>query len=168
MNSAPVWDKDLIHRYNQSGPRYTSYPTAVQFDGSFDIQKYRQNAQFSASSIKPLSLYFHIPFCSHVCYYCACNKIVTGQRMRSKVYLEYLFREIEMQSALFSHEQRVEQLHFGGGTPTFLSRGADYRSDGAYQPALSVDLQRYHGLLHRAGSKRGRLAHDEHSDGSGV
>lgn len=122
MNSAPVWDKDLIHRYNQSGPRYTSYPTAVQFDGSFDIQKYRQNAQFSASSIKPLSLYFHIPFCSHVCYYCACNKIVTGQRMRSKVYLEYLFREIEMQSALFSHEQRVEQLHFGGGTPTFLSR----------------------------------------------
>ena len=122
MNSAPVWDKDLIHRYNHSGPRYTSYPTAVQFDSSFDIQKYHQNAQTSASSIKPLSLYFHIPFCSHVCYYCACNKIVTKHRDRSNIYLEYLFREIEMQSALYSHEQRVEQLHFGGGTPTFLSR----------------------------------------------
>lgn len=122
MNSAPVWDKDLIHRYNHSGPRYTSYPTAVQFDGSFDIQKYHQNAQSSASSIKPLSLYFHIPFCSHVCYYCACNKIVTKHRERSNIYLEYLFREIEMQSALYNHEQRVEQLHFGGGTPTFLSR----------------------------------------------
>ncbi len=122
MNSAPVWDKDLIHLYNHSGPRYTSYPTAVQFDSSFDIQKYHQNAQTSASSIKPLSLYFHIPFCSHVCYYCACNKIVTKHRDRSNIYLEYLFREIEMQSALYSHEQRVEQLHFGGGTPTFLSR----------------------------------------------
>ncbi len=122
MNSAPVWDKDLIHRYNHSGPRYISYPTAVQFDSSFDIQKYHQNAQTSASSIKPLSLYFHIPFCSHVCYYCACNKIVTKHRDRSNIYLEYLFREIEMQSALYSHEQRVEQLHFGGGTPTFLSR----------------------------------------------
>ncbi|USE34954.1 oxygen-independent coproporphyrinogen III oxidase [Endozoicomonas sp. SCSIO W0465] len=122
MNSAPVWDKDLIHRYNHSGPRYTSYPTAVQFDGSFDIHKYHENAQSSASSIKPLSLYFHIPFCSHVCYYCACNKIVTKHRERANIYLEYLFREIEMQSALYSNEQRVEQLHFGGGTPTFLSR----------------------------------------------
>ncbi|WP_306671108.1 oxygen-independent coproporphyrinogen III oxidase [Endozoicomonas sp. SESOKO1] len=122
MNSAPVWDKDLIHRYNHSGPRYTSYPTAVQFDGSFDIRKYHQNARSSASTIKPLSLYFHIPFCSHVCYYCACNKIVTRHRERANIYLEYLFREIEMQSALYSHEQRVEQLHFGGGTPTFLGR----------------------------------------------
>ncbi|WP_257293405.1 oxygen-independent coproporphyrinogen III oxidase [Endozoicomonas sp. YOMI1] len=122
MNTAPVWDKDLIHRYNHSGPRYTSYPTAVQFDGSFDIQKYHQNALSSASAIKPLSLYFHIPFCSHVCYYCACNKIVTRHPERANIYLEYLFREIEMQAALYSQEQRVEQLHFGGGTPTFLSR----------------------------------------------
>ncbi|MBO9481188.1 oxygen-independent coproporphyrinogen III oxidase [Salinisphaera sp. G21_0] len=122
MNTAPVWDKDLIHRYNHSGPRYTSYPTAVQFDGSFDIEKYHHNAQSSARAIKPLSLYFHIPFCSHVCYYCACNKIVTKHRGRANSYLEYLFREIEMQAALYSQEQRVEQLHFGGGTPTFLSR----------------------------------------------
>ncbi|WP_163373384.1 oxygen-independent coproporphyrinogen III oxidase [Endozoicomonas acroporae] len=122
MNTAPVWDKDLIHRYNHSGPRYTSYPTAVQFDGSFDIEKYQHNAHSSARAIKPLSLYFHIPFCSHVCYYCACNKIVTKHRGRANSYLEYLFREIEMQAALYSQEQRVEQLHFGGGTPTFLSR----------------------------------------------
>lgn len=122
MNNAPVWDKDLIHRYNQSGPRYTSYPTAVQFDSNFAIQKYHNNTQLSANGVKPLSLYFHIPFCSHVCYYCACNKIVTKHRDRSNIYLEYLFREIEIQSALYSHEQKVEQLHFGGGTPTFLSR----------------------------------------------
>nr|MDT0253784.1 oxygen-independent coproporphyrinogen III oxidase [Endozoicomonas sp.] len=120
MNNAPVWDKELINRYNQSGPRYTSYPTAVQFDSRFDIQKYHDNAQLSANSIKPLSLYFDIPFCSHVCYYCACNKIVTRHRERSNIYLEYLFREIEMQSELYSHEQRIEQLHLGGGTPTFL------------------------------------------------
>lgn len=122
MNTAPVWDKDLIHRYNHSGPRYTSYPTAVQFDGSFDIEKYHHNAHSSARAVKPLSLYFHIPFCSHVCYYCACNKIVTKHRERANSYLEYLFREIEMQAAIYSQEQRVEQLHFGGGTPTFLSR----------------------------------------------
>ncbi len=120
MNNAPVWDTDLIQRYNQSGPRYTSYPTAVQFDGGFDHQKYRDNAKLSAD--KPLSLYFHIPFCSHVCYYCACNKIVTKRRDRANSYLDYLFREIAMQSALYSHHQPVEQLHFGGGTPTFLSR----------------------------------------------
>lgn len=121
MKNAPVWDKDLIERYNQSGPRYTSYPTAVQFDNTFNPELYQGSAQLSASTIKPLSLYFHIPFCSHVCYYCACNKIVTKHRSRSEKYLEYLFREIEMQSKLYSSEQKVEQLHLGGGTPTFLS-----------------------------------------------
>jgi len=122
MNSAPVWDQDLINRYNHSGPRYTSYPTAVQFDGHFDIQQYQQCAINSANAVKPLSLYVHIPFCSHVCFYCACNKIVTGRRARAGIYLQHLYREIELQGALFNREQRVEQLHFGGGTPTFLNR----------------------------------------------
>ncbi len=121
MNNAPVWDFNLIKRYNQSGPRYTSYPTAVQFDDQFGVQKYQASAWQSAATEKPLSLYFHIPFCSHVCYYCACNKIVTKHRSRSELYLEYLYREIEMQSELYSRDQKVEQLHFGGGTPTFLS-----------------------------------------------
>ena len=122
MNSAPVWDQDLINRYNHSGPRYTSYPTAVQFNGHFDIQQYQQCAINSANAVKPLSLYVHIPFCSHVCFYCACNKIVTGRRARAGIYLQHLYREIEMQGALFNREQQVEQLHFGGGTPTFLNR----------------------------------------------
>ena len=122
MNTAPVWDQDLINRYNQSGPRYTSYPTAVQFDGHFDIQQYQQCAADSARAMQALSLYVHIPFCSHVCYYCACNKIVTRRRDRADIYLRHLYREIELQSALFSHKQPVEQLHFGGGTPTFLSQ----------------------------------------------
>ena len=122
MNSAPVWDQELINRYNHSGPRYTSYPTAVQFDGHFDIQQYQQSAVDSANAIKPLSLYVHIPFCSHVCFYCACNKIVTRRRARANIYLQHLYREIEMQSKLFSREQQVEQLHFGGGTPTFLNQ----------------------------------------------
>lgn len=120
MKNAPVWDLDLIKRYNQSGPRYTSYPTAVQFDGQFDVEKYYSSAWRSSATTKPLSLYFHIPFCSHVCYYCACNKIVTKHRSRSDEYLKYLFREIEMQADLYSKDQPVEQLHFGGGTPTFL------------------------------------------------
>ncbi|WP_172807362.1 oxygen-independent coproporphyrinogen III oxidase [Endozoicomonas ascidiicola] len=123
MNSTPIWDQNLIQRYNGAGPRYTSYPTAVQFDSQFDIQKYENNACYSAEQIKPLSLYFHIPFCSHICYYCACNKIVTKHRDRADAYLDYLYKEIEMQAALYSPEQRVEQLHFGGGTPTFLSEG---------------------------------------------
>ena len=121
MKNAPVWDLDLIKKYNQSGPRYTSYPTAVQFNEQFDVSKYHSNAWRSSATTKPLSLYFHIPFCSHVCYYCACNKIVTKHRSRSEEYLEYLFREIEMQSELYSSDQPVEQLHLGGGTPTFLS-----------------------------------------------
>ena len=122
MNSAPVWDQELINRYNHSGPRYTSYPTAVQFDGHFDIQQYHQSAIDSANAIKPLSLYVHIPFCSHVCFYCACNKIVTSRRARANIYLQHLYREIEMQGKLFSQKQPVEQLHFGGGTPTFLNQ----------------------------------------------
>ena len=121
MKNAPVWDLDLIKRYNQSGPRYTSYPTAVQFNEQFEVGKYHSSAWRSSATTKPLSLYFHIPFCSHVCYYCACNKIVTKHRSRSDEYLEYLFREIEMQADLYSSDQPVEQLHFGGGTPTFLS-----------------------------------------------
>ncbi|WP_263078572.1 oxygen-independent coproporphyrinogen III oxidase [Endozoicomonas sp. Mp262] len=121
MRDAPIWDSELISHYNLSGPRYTSYPTAVQFTEDFDRQSYQSNAWRSAITAKPLSLYFHIPFCTHVCYYCACNKIVTKHKTRSTSYLKHLFREIELQSEFFDIRQPVEQMHFGGGTPTFLS-----------------------------------------------
>ncbi len=98
MRDAPIWDSELISHYNLSGPRYTSYPTAVQFTEDFDRQSYQSNAWRSAITAKPLSLYFHIPFCTHVCYYCACNKIVTKHKTRSTSYLKHLFREIELQS----------------------------------------------------------------------
>jgi oxygen-independent coproporphyrinogen III oxidase len=116
-----VFDAELIRRYDKAGPRYTSYPTAVQFRESFGEAEYRAVAEASNTGGAPLSLYFHLPFCDTVCYYCACNKIVTKNRKRTAPYLERLFREIELQGALFDRSRTVDQLHWGGGTPTFLS-----------------------------------------------
>ena len=116
-----VFDPVLINRYDKAGPRYTSYPTAVQFRETFGEAEYRAAALASNAGCAPLSLYFHLPFCDTVCYYCACNKIVTRNRQRTAPYLERLFREIELQGALFDRSRPVEQLHWGGGTPTFLS-----------------------------------------------
>jgi oxygen-independent coproporphyrinogen-3 oxidase len=111
---------DLIVRYGGRGPRYTSYPTALQFNESLTADDYREIAQQSNTSGVPLSLYVHIPFCHSLCYYCGCNKIVTRNEARVQRYLEMLDREIEMQSPLFDRERLIEQLHFGGGTPTYL------------------------------------------------
>jgi oxygen-independent coproporphyrinogen-3 oxidase len=116
-----IFDIELIKRYDQSGPRYTSYPTAVEFDPSFDDAAYRATCEASNASKRPLSLYFHIPFCDTVCFYCACNKIATKDRSLAQPYLDRVSRELEMQSALFDDDRRVEQLHWGGGTPTFIS-----------------------------------------------
>jgi len=114
---------DLIKRYDKAGPRYTSYPTANLFNDSFSADDYRAAADRSNKEAKPkpLSLYFHIPFCDTVCFYCACNKIVTKRRDRATPYLDHLYREIEMQGALYDRSRPVDQLHWGGGTPTFLS-----------------------------------------------
>ena len=119
------FNADLIRRYDTAGPRYTSYPTAAQFYTGFAADDYCRIAEATnqASSPRPLSLYFHIPFCSTVCFYCACNKVVTRDRSRADAYLEQLFKEIAVQSALFDRTRPVEQLHWGGGTPTFLSHG---------------------------------------------
>jgi len=126
-----VFDLDLIRRYDRSGPRYTSYPTAVKFDESFGEPAYcvtaeRTNQQ-SRQQIKkggqptPLSLYFHIPFCDTVCFYCGCNKIATKDRSKSQPYLDRVYKELAIQSALFDDNRIVDQLHWGGGTPTFIS-----------------------------------------------
>ena len=121
MNQDIIFDSDLIKRYDKSGPRYTSYPTAVQFHSGFDETAYRQAAARSNAEGRPLSLYFHIPFCDTVCYYCACNKVVTKDRSRSAPYLQRLYQEMALQSALFDRNRPVNQLHWGGGTPTFLN-----------------------------------------------
>ena len=114
------FDLELIRRYDGRGPRYTSYPTALQFDDKLTPQDYIENAKASNASGVPLSLYVHIPFCHTLCYYCGCNKIVTRNQERVAKYMRNLYREIEMQAELFDDSRVVEQLHFGGGTPTYL------------------------------------------------
>ena len=121
MQQTLILDHDLIRRYDQSGPRYTSYPTAVQFHEGFGNAQYRDAAAASNASGRPLSLYFHLPFCDTVCFYCACNKVVTKDRGRAQPYLDRMHREIEMQAALFDRGRPIDQLHWGGGTPTFIS-----------------------------------------------
>ena len=116
------FEPDLIRRYGGRGPRYTSYPTAVQFSDAFEVDVYRQNAGASNAAALPLSIYVHVPFCESLCYYCGCNKIVTRNQARVERYLECLHREIELQAELFDTTRLVEQLHFGGGTPTYLNR----------------------------------------------
>jgi len=125
LSQFPVFDAGLIRRYDGHGPRYTSYPTAAQFTEDFDTDTYAHAAcQTNASpSPNPLSIYVHIPFCDTVCFYCGCNKVVTKNRGRATTYLDYLFKEIEWQSALYERGREVVQLHLGGGTPTFLSSG---------------------------------------------
>ncbi len=117
------FDGGLIRRLSQSGPRYTSYPTADRFSDQFGHKDYLHavNQAHSRGARHPLSLYVHIPFCDTVCYYCGCNKIVTKNRDKAATYLDYLKREIAMQGKLFAGFNQVEQLHFGGGTPTYLS-----------------------------------------------
>ena len=115
------FDEELIRRYDGRGPRYTSYPTALQFHDGFAADEYRRNVVTSNETGKPLSLYVHIPFCKTLCYYCACNKIVTRNAQRVHKYMHHLNQEIDMQSALFDKRRKVEQLHFGGGTPTYLN-----------------------------------------------
>ncbi|GAB6034020.1 oxygen-independent coproporphyrinogen III oxidase [Galenea microaerophila] len=115
------FDEDLIKRYNQTGPRYTSYPTALQFEESFSIEDYQKAVERSNESGRNLSLYFHIPFCDTICFFCACNKVWTRDRSKTTPYLERLFKEIEMQSQLYDPDRKVNQLHWGGGTPTFIS-----------------------------------------------
>lgn len=118
-----VFDGALIERLSRSGPRYTSYPTADRFTSTFGYRDYLQAVAGVRlrGGVKPISLYLHIPFCDTVCYYCACNKVVTKNRNKAVVYLSYLMREIAMQGLLFTGMNQVEQLHFGGGTPTYLS-----------------------------------------------
>ncbi len=122
MDQSIDFDLDLIGRYDQSGPRYTSYPTAVEFHDGFGEPEYRAACARSNQAGRPLSLYFHIPFCDTVCFYCACNKVATKDRSRAQPYLDRVYRELELQASLFGAGRQVEQLHWGGGTPTFISR----------------------------------------------
>ena len=139
MDQSIKFDLGLINRYDKSGPRYTSYPTALELNEGFGEAQYRQHIAKSNAAGGPLSLYFHIPFCDTVCFYCACNKIVTKNRAHAAPYLDNLCQEIAMQGALFDKNRKVNQLHWGGGTPTFLS---------AEQMKRLMDATREHFNLH--------------------
>ncbi|MGL5666376.1 MAG: oxygen-independent coproporphyrinogen III oxidase [Shewanella sp.] len=112
------WDQSMIEKYNYSGPRYTSYPTALEFDDSFTEQNLLTAIENSKSD--KLSLYIHIPFCAKLCYYCGCNKVITRHAHKADQYIEYLSHEIIKRAPLFKH-YTVTQMHWGGGTPTFLN-----------------------------------------------
>ena len=124
-SDALVISPELLRRYDVSGPRYTSYPTADRFVEAFGesdyVQALEQRRAGVASKAYPLSLYVHIPFCESLCYYCACNKIITKHHERGEEYLRYLSREVELNIAHLGVGQTVSQVHLGGGSPTFLS-----------------------------------------------
>lgn len=123
MQDDQLFNRPLVEKYDRPGPRYTSYPTAPQFHSAFAEDDYRAAAERSnrVALPKPLSVYVHIPFCRSLCYYCACNKIITHNTERAAEYLDWLKQEIQVQGRLFDETRRMTQLHLGGGTPTYLS-----------------------------------------------
>ncbi len=113
---------DLLRKYDRPGPRYTSYPTAVEFHAGFDATAYRARlSEAAASADRPLSLYLHLPFCEQRCTFCGCMVVITKKREVAGRYLDYLKRELAMLGAALSGRRRVVQYHWGGGTPTYLS-----------------------------------------------
>ena len=117
MQAMQFFDNALLRKYNTSGPRYTSYPTALEFHDQFKHEHLVQAIE--ASPNRELSLYVHIPFCHSLCYYCGCNKVITRHRDKADTYLEFLAQEIASKAPLFKN-YTVKQLHWGGGTPSFL------------------------------------------------
>ena len=128
MDNKVTFNKELIRRYDTFGPRYTSYPTAVEFTTEFDDEDYMEWAAKSNDDPIPtsLSLYLHIPFCDTICYYCGCSKIITKDKSKADPYIQLLKKEIKLQGALFAKDRQVSQIHWGGGTPTFLDDNQIY------------------------------------------
>lgn len=132
--AAPLaFDAELVRKYDQFGPRYTSYPTADRFHERFTAADYvsaliergqhdRSDPGFASSGRNPLSLYVHVPFCSTICFYCGCNKVITKDHGRSAKYIRYVAREIGIVASILETDAPVVQIHLGGGTPTFLAR----------------------------------------------
>lgn len=162
-SSAPtrLWDDNLIARYDLAGPRYTSYPTAPQFSKQVGVQQWHEAIKRSNRANKPLSLYLHIPFCDTVCYYCGCNKIVTANKDRAVPYLAALHQEIAMQAQFVEGNRPVHQLHWGGGTPTFISdpqMAALMNHIDQFFPLLNDDQGEYSIEIHPQTVDRKRMA----------
>ena len=112
---------DLVRKYNQAGPRYTSYPTAPQFTEEFDRDRLDREIEDNNKTERPLSLYFHLPFCETLCWFCGCTTITTHDQLRTRPYLNHLAKELEVMASRINPRRRVTQMHFGGGTPNFFS-----------------------------------------------
>ena len=117
-----LWDSEFIRRHDVAGPRYTSYPTALQFHEEFTHEDYLAAVGRSNTSRMPLSLYVHLPFCASLCYYCACNKVITQSDEKKRRYLDALIREIRMKSQDFDHGRPIYQMHWGGVHPLISVR----------------------------------------------
>lgn len=115
------FDKELLAKYDVPCPRYTSYPTALQFSDTYSEKDHIANLLISNNTPTPLSLYVHIPFCKRLCYFCGCNKVPTKNKAKASNYLVRLYQEIELQGRYIDPSRKVDQLHWGGGTPTFIS-----------------------------------------------
>lgn len=120
-SSSHAWDPALLKRYDVNGPRYTSYPTAPAFHEGFGAEDFEAALERSNAAARPLSLYVHVPFCRRICFYCACNKIATKNTQLAEPYLTRLDREMLLTSRHLDTSREVTQLHWGGGTPTFLT-----------------------------------------------
>ncbi|APV52060.1 oxygen-independent coproporphyrinogen III oxidase [Betaproteobacteria bacterium GR16-43] len=150
----PLVDRDLIRTYGGNGPRYTSYPTADRFVEAFDATASRHwlANRCIGGFARPLGLYVHVPFCDTLCFYCACNKIITKDHSRALRYVEYLEREMKLVADVLGARPRVNRMHWGGGTPTFLgdelsarlvdSIGQSFELDPAGEYAIEVDPRR--------------------------
>ena len=137
VNQSIVWDQTMLNKYNHSGPRYTSYPTALELHQAFTVAEY--DMACTQYPERPLSLYIHIPFCHKLCYYCGCNKVVTRHSHKADEYLDALELEVRTRAALLQG-RKVNQLHFGGGTPTFLSQAQISRIMGVLRHEFDFDL----------------------------
>ncbi len=133
-----IFDTEIIRKFDVSGPRYTSYPTADRFTNDFTAKQAEVAVQ-NRDKNSPLSLYVHIPFCNTVCYYCACNKIITKNHSFSQKYLQYVYKELQLQHTLLGEKSDIIQLHFGGGTPTFLANDE--------MSALMNEIKKYFNFL---------------------
>src|SRR5437762_8261532 len=114
-------DLDLVKKYNVPGPRYTSYPPATQFSEAISRERLLENIRANNETAGDLSLYFHLPFCESLCWFCGCTTVITTNHKVSEKYLDYLGKEMELMRPVIDSKRKVTQLHFGGGTPTFLA-----------------------------------------------
>lgn len=118
MNPIAV-DLELVRKYNVPGPRYTSYPPATQFNDRLPVERVRESIQQNNQTARDLSLYFHLPFCETLCWFCGCTTVITTDQEKSATYVEYLGKEMALLQPLLHPDRQVVQLHFGGGSPTF-------------------------------------------------